>query len=194
MVFGVMARAVEYNGNDAARIHHLIRVHSFARIIGKADGFDENNQKITELAAILHDIGLHNAEKKYNSIEGKYQELEGEPVARAIMEDAHIPGWIIDRVCFIVAHHHTLNAIDGMDFQAVVEADVLVNIFDRKVVDKERIAMIEDKLFKTRKGKQLLTQICVKITESKFKINLRQLLMGLFNKPILNINTHQVTT
>lgn len=159
MVFGVMARAVEYNGNDAARIHHLIRVHSFARIIGKADGFDENNQKITELAAILHDIGLHNAEKKYNSIEGKYQELEGEPVARAIMEDAHIPGWIIDRVCFIVAHHHTLNAIDGMDFQAVVEADVLVNIFDRKVVDKERIAMIEDKLFKTRKGKQLLTQM-----------------------------------
>ena len=87
MVFGVMARAVEYNGNDAARIHHLIRVHSFARIIGKADGFDENNQKITELAAILHDIGLHNAEKKYNSIEGKYQELEGEPVARAIMEE-----------------------------------------------------------------------------------------------------------
>lgn len=75
------------------------------------------------------------------------------------MEDAHIPGWIIDRVCFIVAHHHTLNAIDGMDFQAVVEADVLVNIFDRKVVDKERIAMIEDKLFKTRKGKQLLTQM-----------------------------------
>ena len=170
MVFGVMARAVEYNGNDAARIHHLIRVHSFARIIGKADGFDENNQKITELAAILHDIGLHNAEKKYNSIEGKYQELEGEPVARAIMEDAHIPGWIIDRVCFIVAHHHTLNAIDGIAcavllliasavFQAVVEADVLVNIFDRKVVDKERIAMIEDKLFKTRKGKQLLTQM-----------------------------------
>ena len=96
MVFGVMARAVEYDGDDAARIHHLVKVHSFARIIGKADGFDENNQKITELAAILHDIGIHNAEKKYGSIDGKYQEIEGEPVARAIMEDAHIPSWIID--------------------------------------------------------------------------------------------------
>ena len=32
MVFGVMARAVEYNENDAVRIHHLIKVHSFARI------------------------------------------------------------------------------------------------------------------------------------------------------------------
>ena len=113
MVFGVMARAVEYDGDDAARIHHLVRVHSFARIIGKADGFDENNQKITELAAILHDIGIHNAEKKYGSIDGKYQEIEGEPVARAIMEDAHIPSWIIDRVCYIVGHHHTLSAIDS---------------------------------------------------------------------------------
>ncbi len=159
VVFGVMARAVEYDGDDAARIHHLVKVHSFARIIGKADGFDENNQKITELAAILHDIGIHNAEKKYGSIDGKYQEIEGESVARAIMEDAHIPSWIIDRVCYIVGHHHTLSAIDGMDFQAVIEADTLVNIFDKKITDKEKITLIRDRVFKTRKGKNLLTQM-----------------------------------
>ncbi len=159
MVFGVMARAVEYNESDAARIHHLIRVHSFARIIGKADGFDENNQKITELAAILHDIGIHNAERRHNSVEGKYQELEGVPVAREIMEDAHIPGWIIDRVCYIVGHHHTLSAINGLDFQAVVEADTLVNIFDKNITDKEKITKIRDVLFKTKKGTQLLNQM-----------------------------------
>ena len=51
MVFGVAVRAVEYNENDALRIHHLIRVHTFARIIGKSDGFDESNQKIAELAS-----------------------------------------------------------------------------------------------------------------------------------------------
>ena len=159
MVFGVMARAVEYNESDAARIHHLIRVHSFARIIGKADGFDENNQKITELAAILHDIGIHNAERRHNSVEGKYQELEGVPVAREIMEDAHIPGWIIDRVCYIVGHHHTLSAINGLDFQAVVEADTLVNIFDKNITDKEKKTKIRDVLFKTKKGTQLLNQM-----------------------------------
>ena len=159
MVFGVMARAVEYDGDDAARIHHLIKVHAFARIIGKAEGFDENNQKITELAAILHDIGIHNAEEKYHSTDGKYQEMESEPVAREILKDAHIPSWIIDRVCYIVGHHHTLTAIDGMDFQAVVEADMLVNIFDRNVTDKEKITLIRDRVFKTQKGKSLLTQM-----------------------------------
>lgn len=132
MVFGIMARAVEYNGNDAARIHHMIRVHSFARIIGKADHFDENHQKTAELAALLHDIGIHNCEKKYHSTEGKYQEIESEPVAREILEEKHVPEWIIDRVCYIVGHHHTLSAVDGVDFQAVVEADILMNIFDKK--------------------------------------------------------------
>ena len=159
MVFGVLVRAVEYNGNDPARIQHLIKVHTFARIIGKADGFDENNQKIVELAAILHDIGMHNCEKKYNSIDGKYQEIEGVPVARQILEECHVPGWIIDRVCYIVGHHHTLSAIDGIDFQAVIEADTLVNIYDKHVEDKERIRMIGERLFKTKKGRQLLEQI-----------------------------------
>ncbi|MCD8037152.1 MAG: HD domain-containing protein [Clostridiales bacterium] len=159
MVFGIMARAVEYNGNDAARIHHLIRVHSFARIIGKADHFDENHQKIAELAAVLHDIGIHNCEKKYHSTDGKYQEIEGELVAREILEEYNVPEWITDRVCYIVGHHHTLSAIDGLDFQAVVEADILVNIFDKKITDKERIALIRDKIFRTKKGKQLIEQM-----------------------------------
>lgn len=158
MVFGVAVRAVEYNENDALRIHHLIRVHTFARIIGKSDGFDESNQKIAELAALLHDIGIHNAEKKYNSTDGRYQEIEGGPVARAIMKDSHIPEWIIERVCYIVEHHHTLGAIDGPDFQAVVEADLLVNMFDDHL-SKEKITLLRDKVFKTKKGTQLLNQM-----------------------------------
>ena len=168
MVFGVAVRAVEYNENDALRIHHLIRVHTFARIIGKSDGFDESNQKIAELAALLHDIGIHNAEKKYDSTDGKYQEIEGGPVARAIMRDAHIPEWIIDRVCYIVEHHHTLSAIDGQDFQAVVEADLLVNMYDDHL-DKETIRKIRDRIFKTRKGIQLVNEMYLsdKYTYSK---------------------------
>jgi len=158
MVFGVAVRAVEYNENDPVRIHHLLRVHSFARIIGKSDGFDESHQKIAELAALLHDIGIHNAEKKYNSTEGKYQEIEGGPVAREIMEEAHIPGWVIDRVCYIVEHHHTLGAIDGPDFQAVVEADLLVNMHDDHL-SKETIIKLRDKVFRTKKGTQLLNQM-----------------------------------
>ena len=46
-----------------------------------------------------------------------------------------------------------------MDFQAVIEADTLVNIFDKKITDKEKITLIRDRVFKTRKGKNLLTQM-----------------------------------
>ena len=37
-------------------------------------------------AAILHDIGIHKAEEKYKSSAGNYQEIEGPPIAKAIME------------------------------------------------------------------------------------------------------------
>ncbi|GFI61514.1 hypothetical protein IMSAG049_00673 [Clostridiales bacterium] len=162
MVFGVMVRAVEYNGNDPERIHHLIKVHSFARIIGKSEGFDENNQKITEISAILHDIGIHNCLEKYKSIDGKYQEIEGVIVAKEILEKVNVPAWIAKRVCYIVGNHHTLKAIDGMDFQVVVEADILANIYDKKFTDKDRIRKIKESVFKTNKGKQLLEQMYLK--------------------------------
>ncbi len=74
------------------------------------------------------------------------------------MEEAHIPEWVIDRVCYIVEHHHTLSAIDGLDFQAVVEADLIVNMYDDHL-SKETITMLRDKVFKTRKGTQLVNQM-----------------------------------
>ena len=84
------------------------------------------------------------------------------------MRDAHIPEWIIDRVCYIVEHHHTLSAIDGQDFQAVVEADLLVNMYDDHL-DKETIRKIRDRIFKTRKGTQLVNEMYLsdKYTYSK---------------------------
>ena len=40
---------------------------------------------------------------------------------------------LIDRVCFLVGHHHTYTEIDGIDFQILVEADFLVNAREEKM-------------------------------------------------------------
>lgn len=40
------------------------------------------------------------------------------------------PQEVIDRVCYLVGHHHTYDNIDGMDYQILVEADFLVNLFE----------------------------------------------------------------
>jgi hypothetical protein len=85
-------------------------------------------RSVIELGSIFHDIGIPESQRKYSSIDYTHQEKEGPPVARAIMEEIGIRPDIIERVCYIVAHHHTRQSVDGIDFQIVWEADFLVNI------------------------------------------------------------------
>ncbi len=79
--------------------------------------------EVVTLAAILHDIGAPEALRKYGSIDGPYQEKEGPPIARRILEKCGYSGALAERVCFIVGHHHSPEMIDGLDFQILYEAD-----------------------------------------------------------------------
>ncbi len=112
-------------------------------------------QQTLELAAILHDIGIHAAEEKYGSSSGKYQEIEGPAPARAILEELGADEKLIDRVCFLIAHHHTYDGIDGLDYQILLEADFLVNAYEDQL-KPEAIATFRDKVFRTPSGLQLL--------------------------------------
>jgi len=61
---------------------------------------------------------------------------------------------LIDRVCWLVGHHHTYDPIEGMDHQILVEADFLVNLFEGKK-DLDTIRSTYKNIFKTNAGKQL---------------------------------------
>ena len=56
-------------------------------------------------AALLHDIGIHAAERKYGSSAGVYQEKEGPPIARKVMEELNFSPGTIEHVCWIVGSH-----------------------------------------------------------------------------------------
>lgn len=53
-----------YSG-DAKRIQHFIKVNAFAKLIAEGEGTDERTKEIISLAAYVHDIGIHESEKKY---------------------------------------------------------------------------------------------------------------------------------
>ena len=107
------------------------------------------------MTALLHDIGIKEAERKFQSSSGKYQEQEGPLVAREILVRYDLDDTIIDRVCFIIGNHHSYSKIDGNDFQILVEADFLVNIFEDSVRD-DSVRSIRDKIFRTESGIRLL--------------------------------------
>lgn len=154
----ILNAMIDYNDPDTRRVTHSLKVYGYAKAIGAAEGLDESTQLNLEVAAILHDIGIKLSEEKYGSSAAKYQELEGPPVAREILTAAGVEEGIIDRVCFLVGHHHTYPAIDGPDFQILVEADFLVNAYEEGM-SPQAARTASEKLFKTAAGKRMLAAL-----------------------------------
>ncbi|MCM1523701.1 MAG: HD domain-containing protein [Ruminococcus sp.] len=150
----VILAAVEYDKGDPQRIHHFIKVHEFAKMIADGENIDPQTAEIIETAAVLHDIGIHECERKYGSCPGKYQEKEGAPIAREILTALGADNALTERVCFLVSHHHTYKDIDSADWQILTEADFLVNFYEDSM-GKDAVRSAVEKLFKTQTGKML---------------------------------------
>jgi HD superfamily phosphodiesterase len=150
----VALKMVRYFGTDVRRINHALKVHDFAKIIAGLEGLPSEKQMILETASLFHDIGIKEAEKQYQSTAGHYQEMLGPDIACVLLKDL-LPENIIDRVCYLIGHHHTYGQIDGLDYQILVEADFLVNIFEDQM-NQQQIALIREKYFKTKTGIELI--------------------------------------
>jgi len=155
MKFQIIKRMINYFQNDVKRINHALKVLSFAEIMGEDESLDQKDREIVTYAAVLHDIGIKEAEKKYGSSIGKYQEIEGPFIARQLLSEFKIPEEIIERACFIIGNHHSYSKIEGRDFQILVEADFLVNIFEDDM-GRKATKRINENIFKTESGKKLL--------------------------------------
>jgi hypothetical protein len=51
---------------------------------------------------LLHDIGIHEAERKHNSRAGNWQELEGPPVAKELLKAIDLDDAVKERVLFLI--------------------------------------------------------------------------------------------
>ena len=108
-----------------------------------------------EAAAVLHDIGIHEAEHIHHSSAGQYQQMEGPAVARKILADFPFEQEDIDRICWLIAHHHVYKPIDGIDHQILLEADFLVNAFEEPYTEPQ-IQQFYETVAATKTGKELL--------------------------------------
>lgn len=142
-----------YRG-DAKRIQHFCKVHSYAKLIAENENMDKKDLFILETAALTHDIGIHLCEEKYGNCNGKLQEKEGPAIAKKLLQELGFAEDISERVQYLIAHHHTYDKIDGMDYQILVEADFLVNIMEDNL-SKEAASHAYHTIFKTECGKQI---------------------------------------
>lgn len=143
----------KYYAGNPQQIQHFTKVHSYARFIGLGEKLEAETLQILEIAAIVHDIGIKPAMEKHGSGIGKYQELEGPPAAKAMLEGLAYPQHLIERVCYLVGHHHTYRDINGPDYQMLVEADFLVNMYESQMSENS-IKSILQKVFRTATGRK----------------------------------------
>ena len=147
---------IDYNNGDPKRIQHTTKVHAYASMIGKCEKLDEDTLFILESAALVHDIGIRASEKKYGHQNGKLQEQEGPAVARELL--TRLGGFTdqqIERICWLVGHHHTYHVCEDLDYQILIEADFLVNLFEDEE-SPNAIRAVRKNIFRTESGTRIL--------------------------------------
>ena len=147
---------IDYNNGDPKRIQHTTKVHAYASMIGKCEGLDKDTLFILESAALVHDIGIRASEMKYGHQNGKPQEQEGPAVARELL--TRLGGFTdqqIERICWLVGHHHTYHVCEDLDYQILIEADFLVNLFEDEE-SPNAIRAVRKNIFRTESGTRIL--------------------------------------
>ena len=145
---------LDYEAGCPERGQHLLKVHTFSRLIGTGERLDENTLFVLETAALVHDIGIRPALTEYGSSAGPLQEKLGPPIAEKLLRELDFEDSVIERVCWLVGHHHTYTDINAPDYQILVEADFLVNLYENNAsADACRSAY--RKIFRTGTGKRI---------------------------------------
>lgn len=152
------ALAIAYDAGDARRVQHFLKVYAFSRMIGQREGLGGHTQNLLEAAAVLHDIGIHEAERRHGSSAGKWQELEGPAVAAPLLADAGANAEETARVQWLIAHHHTYNAGEDKDFRILLEADFLVNAYE-DMLPREVCEAAGSRVFRTETGRSFLSDL-----------------------------------
>ncbi len=157
----------DYFGADQRRIDHALQVSLYAE---ELLAYVDADPVITLAAAYLHDIGIHEAERKHGSNSGRWQEIEGPPIAREILANLGAGEAVTDQVAAIVASHHTRNGLDSPEFRVIWDADALVNFAE--VLPAKSEAQIESLLQEhmvTEPGFRIARRIFIRDTESHMR-------------------------
>lgn len=151
----VIEKMIKYSEGNLHDIAHFMKVWGFAKILGEMEDLDPAQQELVEITAIVHDIACPLCREKYGSCPGNLQEQEGPALVREFLEEFVFSSKFVERVCWLVGHHHTYDGVDGIDYQILLEADFLVNADEGKA-SPEAIRKMYEKVFRTHGGRKLL--------------------------------------
>ena len=154
----IMEKMIAFSEGNIHDIDHFVRVWNYAKTIAELEGINPDTQYILEVAAITHDIACPLCREKYGNTNGKHQEEEGFLLVKDFLSDSGMTQVQINRVAFLVGHHHTFLGIDGIDWQILIEADYIANATENGY-SKENVKNFIKRIMKTESGKRLVQSV-----------------------------------
>ncbi len=154
----ILEKMIAFYEGNTHDIDHFMRVWAYAKTIGELEKLDDETQFIVEIAAITHDIACPLCREKYGNTNGKFQEKEGISMVKTFLSDTGMTAEQIERVVYLVGHHHTLRDIDAIDYQILVEADYIANATESSY-SLQNAENFMQKIMKTASGKRILKAI-----------------------------------
>ena len=153
----LLSDALLFEHGHARRTQHILKVYALTRLIGEAQRLPAWEQRVVQAAAILHDIAIGPCKQKYGEATQEQQRREAPALVRHFLQAAGYPEKDWPRVLYLVQEHHAYERIDGMDFQVLAEADLIVGAYE-SASPCETAASVRP-IFRTATGKALLDQI-----------------------------------
>lgn len=154
----ILEKMIAASDGNVHDIQHLLKVWGYARTIGILEGLDNETQYALEAEAVVHDIACPLCREKYGRADGYLQEQESDALVRDFFADTDLPEDTIDRIAFVVSHHHTVTGVDGIDWQILLEADFLVNAAESNM-SSEAIRRFTEDVAATNAGHRLLQSV-----------------------------------
>ena len=149
-------RMVEFDQGYPDLIEHFMKVALYTYEIGTKEGCDTVERLVA--AALLHDIGIKVAYEKDGYQTHALQEYYGPLYAKPLLEHLDYEPSDIDRICFMIGHHHSYNYVDNLEFQILFEADALVNMIEDHYTEEQKQGLY-DHLLKTETSRFIYHQL-----------------------------------
>lgn len=151
----LLYRALCYEEGHPRRTQHILKVYALAKLLGEQERLPEEERQILQAGAILHDIAIRYCKEHGDGEAGPDRQRQAAPLlVSRFLEEAGYPPSCVPAVLELVACHHDYHRPRNRRLQLLMEADLIVNCYERRPEAEER-ARIED-IFETEGGRKLL--------------------------------------
>lgn len=138
-------------------IQHALKVFGYAQGIIAGESVTGKEKEALEYAALFHDVGIPAGIAECGSGAGPIQERLGAPIAMEMTRKYVQDEEIIERVGFLVGHHHSFGVKGERDLQILFEADWLVNLIES--ANQYNRDVVYEKHFETKTGKEFFSHV-----------------------------------